>query len=263
MAVKPVLLAWYIIAKNNLQSQLLTRSSAVLFVIGKLVNFFFSLILITSIYKTTTTINGYSLHQVVFFTLIYFIFESVTGFLFRAIYTFRPILVRGDFDLDLVKPLPSYFRPILSAPDFLDIPPLVVQIGFLLYYSIVFQISVTPLSLLVFSLLFVNSIILSFSLFLFIASLCILTTEVDNLVAIYRSLTRAGIVPVDVYPALFRFILNTIVPVAVFITIPVKAFLGILDPTTLVFALVFSTVFFYLSVLFWRHSLSQYSSASS
>ncbi len=263
MVTKNTFKAWLIIAKNNFQRQLLTRSSSLLFIVGKLLQFAFSLLIIVSIFKTTGHIKDYTLDQALIFIIVFFLVESITQFLFRSIYSFRPVLLRGDFDLDLVKPLPSYFRPLISGPDFFDLPPLIIHALVLVYLLIKLNIHLTFPQVLLFLLLLANGVLLAFSVFLLIAAFSILTTEIDNLVWTYRSLSRAARLPVDIYPNFLQIILTGIVPVAIIINVPARVLLGLFQPSTLLFSFLITLFFVYTSVWLWRRSLKHYSSASS
>lgn len=263
MAIKGTLQAWVIIAKNNIQTQLLTPSSSILFVVGKLFNFVFSVIVIFAIFTATKFVKGYSLNQAVIVVLVYSLLESVIQFFFRSIYNFRPVIVKGDFDLDLLKPLPSFFRPLLSGPDFLDFPLIIIQAAALIYFLIKLNFSINLFRLLDFGLWTFVSIVISFFTLLFIAAFCILTSEIDNLTWMYRSFMRAGSVPTDIYSGAFLFLLNFIIPITIIITVPAKALLGILDLPITVYTLLFTFFFSLLSWSFWRYSLRRYTSASS
>lgn len=263
MVIKNVFATWLILAKNNLQNQLLTASSSLFFIVGKIVTFVFTLLTIFAIFSTTNTIVGFSLHQAIIVTVVYNLIDSFTQFLFRSIYSFRPILLRGEFDLDLLKPLPSFFRPLLSGPDFFDLPPLVIQIFTLVFFLIRFNIHPSFVNVLTFLALFVVSIIVAFSLHLLMAAFSVLTTEVDNIAWIYRSFVRAGIVPTDVYSGYFRLILDYIVPVTILVTIPAKAILGLLDPNVFVYVVAFSAILLTISLYFWRFTLRHYTSTGS
>lgn len=263
MAIKITLKSWWLIAKKNFQTQLLTRSSAFLFVIGKLLNFVFTILTVLAIFTTTKTLNGYSFSQAIIFVLVYGLSESIIGFLFRAIYTFRPVLVRGDYDLDLLKPLPSFFRPLLSSPDFLDLFTLVVQIVISLFLVLKLDIYFSFLNLILFIPYLFLAIIVAFAINLIISAVCVLTTEVDNLVWLFRSFYRAGVVPTDVYSGTFKFILDFIIPITLMVSLPSKALLGLLTPLDFVYAVFLSLVLLFVSWYLWLFSLSRYQSASS
>jgi ABC-2 type transport system permease protein len=263
MAINPFFKVWWILAKNNFQNQLLTPSSSILFIIGKFINFLFTVVTIFAIFTQTNAINGYNLGQAIIVVVIYNLIESITGFLFRSLYTFRPILLKGDFDLDLLKPLPSFFRPIFSGPDFLDFPLLVVQALALAYYLHSYHIPISISVLTIFILMLICGVVVSFSIHLAIAAFSILTTEIDNLVALYRNFCRAAVVPTDIYGPTFRFILDYIIPITAIFTIPSKAIISLLTPTGYYYGLTFAGLFLIGSLSFWKFALRHYTSASS
>lgn len=263
MVIKTLFSAWKILAINNLQNQLLTRSSSFLFIIGKLFNFVFTVFTIFAIFTQTSQVHGYTLPQAVIVVLFFNLITSTIQFFFRSLYTFRPILVKGDFDMDLLKPLPSFFRPILSGPDFLDFPVIIIQLVTLIWFYRHYHFSLTWVMFFTFILTFANAIIVAFSVHLSIAAFSVMTTEIDNLVAIYRNLERAGVVPTDIYSPTLRFILDYIVPVTVIVTIPAQSLLSPLTVHALLYSTILASVFLIASTKFWRYSLRRYTSASS
>jgi len=263
MVTNSFIKVWVIMAKNSLQNKLLSPSSSIIFILGKLFNYAFSVLIIYSIFNQVSTIKNFTSPQAIIITLTFSLIDSIIQFLFRSLYTFRPVLLKGDFDLDLLKPLPSFFQPLLSGPDFLDVPMIFLQIIALIYFLIKFSLVPSVGNLFLFLLIGTNGIILAFSLHLAIASFSILTTEIDSLVMIYRSLGRAAIVPTDIYNNFFRIILSYVIPITVIFTLPAKAVLNILTPGCITYSFAFTILFLLLSLYFWKYSLKHYSSASS
>ncbi|MFA7301248.1 MAG: ABC-2 family transporter protein [Candidatus Shapirobacteria bacterium] len=263
MVISSTYKVWVIMAKNSLQNKLLSPSSSIIFILGKLFNYVFSVLIIYSIFNQVSTIKNFTLPQAVIITLVYSLIDSITQFLFRSLYSFRPILLKGDFDLDLLKPLPSFFRPMLSGPDFLDVPMIILQIVALFFFLTKFSLVPSPITLLLFLLISTNGIILAFSLHLIIAAFSIITTEIDSLVMIYRSLSRAAVVPTDIYNNFFRTILSYVIPITVIFTLPAKAILNLLSFNGIVYSTIFTFTFLLFSLYFWKFSLRRYTSASS
>jgi ABC-2 type transport system permease protein len=263
MVIKRLIGTWKIIARNNLQNQLLTPSSSILFTIGKLFYFIFTLLSIFAIFNQTTSLQGYSLPQGIIIAIVYSLLESIFGFIFRSLYTFRPILIKGDFDLDLLKPLPAFFRPLFSGPDFLDIPLIIIQFFSLIYFINYYSINISLLTIIITAYYFAISLILAFSIHQFIAAFSILTSEIDSLVMLFRNFSRAGVVPTDIYKSSFAFILNYIVPVTILFTLPAKALVGLTNTSILVYATAYTAIFFLLTFQLWNYSLKKYTSASS
>jgi len=69
--------------------------------------------------------------------------------------------------------------------------------------------------------------------------------------------------PVDIYIRGIQLLLTVVVPVAVIMTFPAKALLGLLHWPYVVFGLVISVFFMVITLKFWHYALSRYSSASS
>jgi ABC-2 type transport system permease protein len=72
-----------------------------------------------------------------------------------------------------------------------------------------------------------------------------------------------GRVPIDIYAEFIRAFLTFIIPIALIFTFPAKAIFGLLSPLTIILTLTASFLVYFLSLLFWRYALTQYSSASS
>ncbi|MGB9911383.1 MAG: hypothetical protein ACPLKP_02140 [Microgenomates group bacterium] len=51
--------------------------------------------------------------------LLFCLVDITVQFLFRGVYQLRSLVVSGNYDLDLLKPLLSFFRPIFGWTDIL------------------------------------------------------------------------------------------------------------------------------------------------
>lgn len=263
MEGKKIFRVWLRISLMAAQSQLLTNWGGIIFVAGKIIRFLLFFVFLFSVLSSTKTLAGYSREQVIFFFLIFNLVDVATQFLFRGVYRFRHLVVSGDYDLDLVKPLPSYFRPIFGWTDILDLVTLVPLWVYFLWFIFTNHLFPNLQALLLFFLLLANSLLLGFSFHLLICAICVLTTEIDHLIWVYRDLVTMARFPTDIYQKGVQYVLTFAVPIIVLITIPAKALLGLLSWQGVGLALVVSGLFFGGSLRLWRHALSQYSSASS
>ena len=196
------------------------------------------------------------------FFLVFNLIDIITQAVFRGVYHFRGLVVNGNFDMELLKPLPSYFRPIFGWTDIMDIFISIPLSIFFIIYSSNSGI-VDGGNAFIFILMMFNSILLAFSFHLMVCAMCIITTEVDNLIMIYRDLTNMGRFSTDIYPTIIRTIVTFVVPVTILFTIPSKAILGLLTINNLIISFVVTIVYFILSIKLWRYGLKRYSSASS
>jgi ABC-2 type transport system permease protein len=254
---------WMMVASRAAQSQLLTSWAGVLFVIGKAVRFLLFLVFLMAVMGSAGSLAGYSREQVVWFFLVFNLVDIVVQLLFRGVYLFRARVVSGNYDLDLLKPWPSWFRPLFGWTDVLDLITLVPFVGLMVWYVVSNGLMAGVEGVVMFLLMFANALALGFGFHLFVCGVGILTTEIDHLVWVYRDLTSMARFPTDIYARGVRWVLTFTIPVVVLITVPAKAMLGLLAWKWVGVSLAVGVVFVWLSMRFWKFALSRYSSASS
>ncbi|MCX6724732.1 MAG: ABC-2 family transporter protein [Candidatus Shapirobacteria bacterium] len=263
MGAKKITKIWLMYTSRAAQSALLTTWAGVLFIIGKIVRFLLFFIFLFAVLSASKNLAGYNREQVIFFFLIFTLVDAMVQFLFRGVYHFRPLVVSGDYDLDLLKPLPSFFRPIFGYTDILDFVTLIPLWIYFLWFVFTNHLFTGVGDLILFFLLLGNSLILAFAFHLFICAICVLTTEIDHLVWIYRDLTSMARFPTDIYQKFIQGILTFTIPVVILITVPAKALLGLLSWPWIILSFVISGIFWWGSMKFWKYALRKYSSASS
>lgn len=254
---------WLRLAFYAAKDELLNSWGFSLYVLGKIVRFAIFFLFLFTILGKAGSMAGYSREQVILFFIVFNLIDVLSQAIFRGVYHFRPLVVQGDFDFDLVKPLPSFFRPLFGWTDILDfITSLPLWIFFLWFLStnhLVFSTS----QWLLFFLFLVNSLVLAFSFHLAVCAVCVLTTEIDHLVMIYRDLTNLARFPADIYPPLMQGLLTFVIPIIILMTIPTKALTGLLSWQMGIISLGIAGMALVASLRFWRFSLTKYSSASS
>jgi len=253
---------WKKLTSNSFMSVLTTRFNALIFLLGKSLRFIFFLVFLGTLFSKTQLIAQYTALQAMFFYLTYNIVDTTTQLFFREVYRFRPMIVSGDFDLVLVKPINPLFRALAGGADPLDLFMLVPYIGALAYTAHLLRI-ITITNVSVYMLLLLNGILIAAGFHILVLALAILTTEIDHAIMIYRDLTSMGRVPVEIYRDPLRSILTFVVPVGIMMTFPAKAFLGLLSFRTIAFSCFLGVAFVSVCYRVWKYSLSRYSSASS
>jgi ABC-2 type transport system permease protein len=254
---------WLLMAKMAAQDQLTTNWGGVLFIIGKIIRFLFFFAFLFSVLSSSQTLAGFSREQVILFYLVFNLIDVTGQFLFRGIYVFRWRVVSGDFDLDLVKPLPSFFRPLFGWTDILDLITLFPLVGFIIFYVSQNQLIPNWLSFASFLFLFINAVLIAFSIHLLASSIGVMTTEIDHLIWIWRDLFNLSRFPTDIYSPGLRLVLTVLIPVIITVTVPAKALMGFLNWPTILGSFLGGLILFFLSLKFWRFALTRYSSASS
>lgn len=252
---------WVMMSKNAYIVWLSKRGLFFIFLLGKVMRYTFYFSFLYYLVDASGGLAGFSGQEVLFFTATYVMVDTLSQFFFRSVYTFRPLVVSGDFDLTLLKPMNPLFRVLAGGPDLIDlitIPPLLY-----ITYLIGSQLNPTTAEVVLYLALVINGIIISMAFHIFVLALGVITLEIDHTIMVFRDLTSMGRFPVDIYKEPLRSFLTFVVPVGVMITFPAKAFLGILTPFGAVFTIVFAAIFLMSSIRFWNFALKKYTSASS
>src|SRR3989344_5805729 len=182
-------------------------------------------------------------------------------FLFREVYRFRPLLVSGDFDLVMTKPMNALFRVLMGGADVIDfitIPPLLIVLA-------IVGGGLNPNFFQIFSYLIfiINSLMIAAAFHILVLAFGIITLEIDHVIWIYRDLTNLGRFPVDIYRQPIQGILTYLIPVGIMMTFPVKAMLGLISSWGILFSFSLGILMVILSIKLWNRALKSYTSASS
>lgn len=257
--MRKYLFVWLKTTSLSAQSNLSRRGGSLMFLTGKFIRFIFFLLLLLLVGERVSQVSGYSLNQMVVFFLFFNFFDMFGQIFFRGIYHFRQIVISGEFDFRLVKPISPLFQALTRVTDILDLPLFLIIILYLIKQAI----GLPANTLFVFGILILGAILIITAIHIFVAGIGVITTEVDHTIMIYRDLSSMARVPMDIYAPSIRAFLTFIIPIGIAFTIPAKAFLGILSLNFALYSIFSSIVFFMLSIYFWRYALTKYSSASS
>jgi len=252
---------WYMMSKNSFLMVLSQKKVLLIFLLGKVLRFIFFMTFLFFLVKGANRLAGYTVNQTIFFFLTFMVIDTTSQFFFREVYRFRPLLISGDFDLVLTKPISALFRVLMGGADVIDlitIPPLyaiTIYFGSLLAPN-AFQIY------LYFTLL-ISGFLIATAFHIIVLSLGIITLEVDHTIMVYRDVTSMARFPVDIYKQPLRGVLTYLLPIGIMITLPAKAFMGLVTPFGIFVSISFGILTLYLAVRFWRVALQRYTSASS
>ncbi len=252
---------WLLMSRYAFASYLNDRVSFVLFLVGKVVRFVLYTAFIIYLLKSTQTLAGYNLNQTLFFFLTFNLVDTISQFLFRAVYRFRPLVVEGGLDFVLAKPSSALFRILFGGADILDlftIPPLIV-----ITYIVGRTLDPTLLQIVMYIVLLINSLVIATAFHIAVLALGIITMEIDHTIMIYRDLTNLGRFPIDIYKEPLRGVLTFVIPVGVMMTFPAKVLLGLLSPIGILVSLALSCLLLVAAMRFWSYGIKAYTSASS
>ena len=252
---------WWLMSKNSMVSVFYAKLALAIFLVGKILRISFFVIFLYFLVSGTETLAGYSLNQTIFFFLTFNLVDITSQFLFREVYRFRPLVVSGSFDLVLVKPVNALFRVLMGGADVIDlitIPPLIYAI-----YYFGSQLSPSASSVFLYLALLINGFLIATAFHIAVLALGIITLEIDHTIMIYRDLMGLGKLPVDIYKEPIRSVLTFLIPVGIMVTLPAKAFMGLVNPSGILVSFGLGLLAVFASIRFWNFALKKYTSASS
>ncbi len=259
--IRHYLKVWLLMSKNSLQIVMVSKMLFFVFLLGKILRFGLFLGFLYFLFSGTQSIAGFDRTQIIFFYLSFNLIDILAQFLFREVYRFRPLLISGEFDLILLKPINALLRVLLGGIDLIDLvtlPPLILAIIWVGQ-----SLDPTFFQVITYIILIFNGILIAAAFHIAVISLGVITLELDHTIMIYRDFTRLGTLPVDIYRQPLRAVLTFIVPVGLMITLPAKAIMGLVSPFAVIFGFMLGLVLIFVSIKFWNYALKFYTSASS
>jgi ABC-2 type transport system permease protein len=216
------------------------------------------------VYRERESIAGWSFGEALlvigWFTLLQGILEgainpSLTGVVEH--------IRKGTLDFVLLKPADAQF--LVSTARFLPWRSINVLagLGLFAYGFHLIGRPPSPVGLLASLVLLGTSVLLLYSLWILTVSAAFYVVKVDNLTYFFTSIFDAARWPASVFRGVLAFVFTFVIPLAVMTTFPAQAMLGRLPWMSLVWAVVGSILFAFLSRRVWLHSIGHYTSASS
>lgn len=234
---------------------------------GKFFRLAFFVLFIVSIFRHVRSVAGYSLEAVAIFYLTFNLVDVITQILIRGIYMVGRDIREGDMDFYLIQPINPLFRICSNLVDFLDFLMLIPVVALILWVFPRLLSDFSTAALLrngaLYALLCLNGLVIAFSIHVLIASLTVRTQQMEETIWMYRDLVNLGRFPVDIYTPFLQVILTFVFPIAVMVSYPSQALLGILSMGKILLAFVLSAVLLAVALESWKRALRHYSSVSS
>ena len=261
--MKKYLKVYKILAVHNFSSLISSRLDFWLLITGKLIRMGLVLLMIASIFNFVPVLAGYTRPATLLFFATFNIVDILAqAIFFRGFWHIQTLVRRGDFDQILRSPINNLFLSGFRIVDWMDIFTLIPAAAVLVYTFSLFP-SIHWWFLFLYSLLVLNGVLIAFAFNVFITALNFYTPETENAFLLYRDLMHTARFPTEIFGEPLRLIFTFVLPIAVIVAFPTKAFLGILDWKLVWYAFALSSVLIFSAIKFWKRSLKYYSSASS
>ena len=215
------------------------------------------------LYTHTTSLNGWTLPQMIALTGVYYVLQGGVNLVFAPSFEKLMEHVRmGTLDFTLLKPANA--QMLLSTRHFAMIRVADLLLGLVVVAVGLFLVAeaVTPWALVSFAITLACGVMLVYALLLTLVTLSFWFVRIDNIMAIFWAFTDAGRFPIDLYPGWLRFTLATVVPIGIAVTVPAQAIAGRMPIETFAGMLAGTAIAVAAASWFWRLGLRNYTGAS-
>ena len=175
---------YFSLLKMHLKSTLEYKSSFIIGFISQFLVFFTYYFVIIALFNKFNNIKGFTMYEVLLcFGIIQFGYAFNEVFA-RGIDRFDLLIIKGDFDLLLIRPQNLLLQSIIHDLDFVKISRLLQALIVIIIALVKLKLELSIFKIIVLLLMILSSIIIFFSIFLLMASYCFLTIqglEVRNL----------------------------------------------------------------------------------
>lgn len=215
------------------------------------------------LYNHTSKIGDWNLYQMRVFLGLLFVVDALYMIIIHEnLENISEKIRKGDLDLLLSKPVNSQFMLTLQKANTAIFGNLLLGLGWLIY-ALSGLDDFMPARLLWLIILIPCSLIVVYSMRFMFAATAVIFTRSENLQFLWWQVYRLGMRPDSMYRPYVKYILLTVIPVGVIVSVPARALLNPPDFIYLLWPLVLSPMLIYATHKFWNFALKFYTSASS
>lgn len=225
----------------------------------------FEIVVILLLTTQTDSVYGWSRGELLLLSSTYVIFIGIFNCFFAANFEQLPrLILYGELDYILLKPLDSQFTISLGRMRFNALVRLILGLGLLFYVMVVkLNYPINPVKIILYFVLLSLSLLIVYSTWLVVTTLLIWSPKLHNLIDLLYSLNTLSRFPQEMYREIFTFFFFFVLPFTYVTFTPTKLLLQkitYLDLLSLLFSIL---LFLWLSRKIWLFGLRHYTGASS
>lgn len=248
----------------HLKKGLEYKTSFILILISQVINIFASVFVVFSLFSKFGLLKDFTLNECLLALSIVDIGYYFAEFICRGFDSFSKLIIKGNFDLLLIRPENIYIQILGSEMEPTKISRLVVTVGLLMYSVLINNLTLSISNILVLTISILGSFITFASLMIMGAGITFYTIEGIELVNIFTCGSREmGEYPMGIYHKNIKRIFTYVLPVACVNYYPVLYLLGRNSNILYALAPLFTVIIFIFSILFFNYSLKHYQSSGS
>lgn len=258
-----------VFARFSLAREMAFRGNFAMKIMLELVWLVILLLFYRTLFRGVESIAGWDKHSFLFFLGCYYALEGVVETLFlENIVEFSELVRSGNLDLHLLKPIDEQFLVSFRLVDWSTVPKLFIGAGMM--GVAVSQQGHSPgaLAFLMFPILFLAGVALSYSFLLVLASTAVWMVRNHSLLELWWLFSTLMRYPRDIYNVTWawpvRIIFNFFIPALLAVSVPAETVgRAALNPWWMGWTVVAAALSLVVSRWVFRRSIACYRSASS
>lgn len=255
---------FYAFFRASLTADLEFRANIVVKIVTDILWYIAQISTFEVIFRQTTNMGSWTAPEVRVFLGVLFIVDGFYMLLFSDnLDRLSEKVQRGDLDLLLAKPVNSQFMMSLQRSSPAYIGNLLLSAGYLVWAYHKLPASVPWWNFLWFLLLVPCGIAVAYAGRFFFSVMALIFTRAEYITYIWYQIYRLGMRPDGIYFPWLKYVLLSVIPVAIIASIPARAILRPESPLLFLWSVGITFLFIYLTGRFWNIALRKYSSASS
>jgi ABC-2 type transport system permease protein len=255
-------------ARYGLAREMAFRGNFIIKMLVELLWLAILLIFYRTVFTQTSHVADWTEAEYLFFLGCYFTLEAVMETFFLSNCSEFADLVRsGDLDFYLLQPIDEQFLITCRTIDWTTLPNLAIGVGIMITGLGLLGWTVSPVQVLLFVIMFVCGVALSYSFLLLLTSSAVWMVRNQSLFELWWLFTTLIRYPREIYlgtwfaPA--SWFLTYVIPVLLIINVPAHTMVKVLDPVLVGYMLAATLALVLISRRYFRYALQRYRSASS
>ena len=256
---------WGAFFRNSLTREMEFKANFIAHIIVDLIYYFSLYLFYYVIFQFTDTIGSFTKETVIIFMVVTYMVDAVYEFFFSGnIYSFNQMIVKGNLDFILTKPINSQFLLSLRYVGFNGIISFSLLLALLFFLTTNYpHHNIEPINYVLFFISFIMGNLIWYSIDFIIHCLSFWFKNFSVAGWLGSNIKQFSMRPDTIYGGILRRILFSFFPMAMIASVPVRFLIYGFDLYLLLNQIIVCIAFFGFARYVWLNSLEKYESASS
>ena len=249
---------------NHLKVSLEYKASFILSTISQGLYMIIELFVVFSLFSKFKLFSIYNVNEILLSFSIIWLGYSISEFLFRGFDHFSNIIVKGDFDILLIRPRNIFLQVFGTDICYEKSSRVIVSFGLFIYSSINLIDNFNLFKIILLINMILGGIMLFLSFFIIAASFCFVTVKsLEFLNILTNGSKQFAEYPIRIYKKSLRMIFTFIIPITIINYYPLNYLVGNSNNIFYIFMPLLSIITLIISIIVFNIGISKYCSTGS